>query len=583
MRLGDRDYAHVLLVDFEFQSAAGERPVPVCVVAKDLVGGVTYRHWLADQSPSSGPPFPNGDDCLFVAYFASADLGCYHTLGWRQPYHVLDLFAEFRKLTNGAAPSSGASLMGALAYTRLPALTSIVPKDEMRALALRGGPWTATERRTLLDYCEADVLALEALFERLAPTIDFPRAALRGRYMKAVASMEHRGIPVDLGSLTVLRERWPDVKSRIVALVNQQIPVFDGYTFKEDRWESVLDSHGISWPRHESGRLQLDDQTFRTMARAFPDLVGPVREVRESLAQLRLSKLAVGSDGRNRTLLSPFAALTGRNQPSASKFIFGPATWIRMLIKPTTGCALAYLDWNQQEFGIAAALSGDVAMLAAYQSGDPYLGFAKQAGAAPPSATRETHPDLREQFKACALGVLYGMGARSLGAWIGQPNSVAADLLRLHRRTYPTFWRWSEGVLDHGFLRRQLTTTFGWALTVTAGTKPSTLMNFPMQANGAECLRLACCNAIESGVEVCAPIHDALLIEASTDSLTDVVQATKAAMAAASAAVLGGIDLRCSVRMVRFPDRYTDRRGARMWGIVSAALGELGVQFPVTD
>ena len=276
------------------------------------------------------------------------------------------------------------------------------------------------------------------------------------------------------------------------------------------------------------------------MARAFPDLSRARARGARALAQLRLSKLAVGIDGRNRTLLSPFAALTGRNQPSASRFIFGPATWIRMLIKPSRGCGLAYLDWDQQEFGIAAALSEDAAMLAAYQSGDPYLKFAKQAGVAPPSATRETHPDLREQFKACALGVLYGMGARSLGAWIGQPTFVAADLLRLHRRTYPTFWRWSEGVLDYAFLRRHLTTTFGWTVTVSEGTKPGTLMNFPMQGNGAECMRLACCNAVERGVQVCAPIHDALLIEASTDLLNDVVVTTKAAMAAASAAVLGG-------------------------------------------
>ena len=33
-----------------------------------------------------------------------------------------------------------------------------------------------------------------------------------------------------------------------------------------------------------------------------------------------------------------------------------------------------------------------------------------------------------------------------------------------------------------------------------------------MQANGAEMLRLACCLATERGIEVCAPVHDAVLI-----------------------------------------------------------------------
>ena len=42
--------------------------------------------------------------------------------------------------------------------------------------------------------------------------------------------------------------------------------------------------------------------------------------------------------------------------------------------------AVAYVDWSQQEFGIAASLSGDAAMMEAYRSGDPYLTFGKQAG-----------------------------------------------------------------------------------------------------------------------------------------------------------------------------------------------------------
>src|SRR5207247_879255 len=120
------------------------------------------------------------------------------------------------------------------------------------------------------------------------------------------------------------------------------------------------------------------------------------RELRFTLSQLRLEDLSVGSDGRNRVLLSPFGARSGRNTPSNAKFIFGPAVWLRSLIQPAQGHALAYVDWEQQEFGIAAALSGDSAMQEAYRSGDPYLEFAKQAGAVPPDATKKTHGAIRE-------------------------------------------------------------------------------------------------------------------------------------------------------------------------------------------
>ena len=122
------------------------------------------------------------------------------------------------------------------------------------------------------------------------------------------------------------------------------------------------------------------DDTFREMAKAHPK-VSPMRELRSALSEMRLSDLAVGSDGRNRTILSAFRSRTGRCQPSNTKYIFGPSVWLRGLIKPPEGWGVAYLDWSQQEFAIAAVLSGDEAMQAAYLSGDPYLEFAKQAGA----------------------------------------------------------------------------------------------------------------------------------------------------------------------------------------------------------
>src|SRR6202011_1464999 len=146
--------------------------------------------------------------------------------------------------------------------------------------------------------------------------------------------------------------------------------------------------------------------TFREMARAYP-AVAPLRELRHALSDLRLGDLAVGKDGRNRTLLSAFRAKSGRNQPSNTKSIFGPSVWLRGLIKPPPGYGVAYIDWAQQEFGIAAALSGDPLMKEAYRSGDPYLAFAKQAGAAPPDATKYSHKSVRDQFKACLLAVQY--------------------------------------------------------------------------------------------------------------------------------------------------------------------------------
>ncbi|MBN1908503.1 MAG: DNA polymerase I, partial [Pirellulales bacterium] len=370
----------------------------------------------------------------------------------------------------------------------------------------------------------------------------------------------------------VLRSNWEAIQDQLISSIDRDYGIFDGRTFKTDRFVAWLTRKGIAWPTLPTGSLDLSEDTFREMARSHAE-VAPISQLRHALSQLRLSELAVGSDGRNRCLLSAFQARTGRNQPSNSKFIFGPSVWLRGLIQPPPGHAVAYLDYEQQEFGIAAALSKDEAMQAAYASGDPYLAFAKQAGAVPEDATKATHKHERDLFKACVLAVQYGMGAKSLAERIGQPECQARELLRLHQQTYPTYWKWSGAAVDHAMLWGWLHTVFGWRVHVEGDANARSLANFPMQGNGAEMLRLACCMATERGIKVCAPVHDALLIEATIDDIDRAVAETESIMAEASRIVLDGFELRTEAKVVRYPERYMDPRGERFWQEVMSILG----------
>jgi DNA polymerase-1 len=157
---------------------------------------------------------------------------------------------------------------------------------------------------------------------------------------------------------------------------------------------------------------------------------------------------------------------------------------------------------------------------------------------------------------------------------IGQQPAHARELLRLHRQAYSRFWRWSDAAVDHAVLLGSLHTIFGWTVRMGQETNPRSLRNFPVQANGAELLRLACCLCTERGIALCAPIHDAILIEAPLDRLDAMVAAAQAAMADASATVLGGFRLRSDVTVVRYPDRYQDSRGKLMWRAVWSAIAE---------
>jgi hypothetical protein len=145
--------------------------------------------------------------------------------------------------------------------------------------------------------------------------------------------------------------------------------------------------------------------------------------------------------------------------------------------------------------------------------------------------------------------------------------------LRLHHETYPRYWNWSDAVEMYAMLVGSLHTVFGWEVHVGTEANPRSLRNFPVQANGAEMLRLACCLATEAGIAVCAPIHDALLIEASIDEIDGVVQKAQNLMEQASRIVLSGFAIRTEAKVVRHPDRYMDERGRVMWQQVCELLG----------
>ena len=257
--------------------------------------------------------------------------------------------------------------------------------------------------------------------------------------------------------------------------------------------------------------------------------------------------------------------------------------WMRSLVRPEEGRALAYIDWSSQEYGIGAVLSGDRVMQADYQAGDPYLGFARRIGMVPPDATKQTHRAERDMVKSIILGTQYGMGEQTLAVRINRPVVYARDLLRAHRSTYRKFWEWSDAAVNLALFRGRLWTRFGWQTwtrhrTPTGGDggDPNirSLSNFPCQGNGADMLRLAAGFVCDAGVMLDATIHDAILIEAPAGDIDAAADRARRAMDRASELILYGFRLRTDVEVIRWPGRYRDARGAAFFdGLMSKLAG----------
>jgi hypothetical protein len=550
----------IWLVDFEFRQPDGFLPQPHCAVLKELKSQRTLKLW---QPTASDFPEWSAEDSLFVAFNSDAEFSCLMELGARLPQHVLDLYTEFRCRNSGLVVPNGQNLLGALVYFGLPGIAATA-KEENRDLAMRGGPYSTSEQLRLIEYCESDVTALENLLPAMLPGIDLPYALIRGEYMKSAARMQRTGVPLDTNRLELLRGRWIAIQHNLIDRVDADYGVYEDATFTMSRFEKYLSTNQIPWPLTPTGRLSLDADTFKDLARVFPQLE-PLKELRATLGQTRLVGLTIGDDGRNRCWLNPFGSKTGRNQPSTTKFIFGPATWMRYLIVAPRGLALAYIDFAQEEFGIAAFLSGDEAMMQAYLSGDPYLLFAKQVGLVPTDGTKHSHRVQRDLCKTIILAVQYGMGEGALSVRLGVSLSSARELLDLHHRAYPKYWSWSDAVQDYAMLHSKLHTTYGWEVQIGRDANPRSLRNFPSQANGAEILRLSCILAHREGIEICAPVHDALLIQSRANAIEEAAEICRAAMAGASQLVLPGFPLRTDAKIIRHPGRFTDPRGTRIW------------------
>jgi DNA polymerase I len=561
-------YTGLVVWDFEFRPDANHRQSPVCATFLELRSGTRVALW---GEFGARPPFPTTGDWLWISYHASAETHCHLALGWPIPETVLDLEAEFRCATTNYSAEGGKGLPGAMCAHGL-SWSDALEKPTMIKLILCGKPYTAEERRQIIEYCWLDTDGLAALLPRMLPSIQarpngWGFALLRGYYSgHCIAAMEWTGVPLDVPTYQRLDRHWDDIRARLIAQYNPQYQVYDGLRFVTEKFVDYLVREDIPWPTHPSGDLDLRDQTFKEMGELHRQ-VEPLRQLRHTMAKLRLNSIVLGADGRNRCMLGQFVASTGRNAHQAGKFIFGPSRWLRGLIKPTHSRVLCYLDWASQEFIIAAALSGDQHMLDAIASDDPYLWFAKMARLAPEWATRETHDDVREVCKRCCLGVLYGMGYRALAMRIGRSELEAKDLLAHHKRIFRAFWAWSGRAVHEATFFGFIDLSFGWRIhhgtkSKNGGedTSPPTLMNAPVQGNGAEMLRLAAIFAYQAGIQVNCPLHDAFLIEADARDEEDAVQTMRACMARASSLVLEGVEVPVKPHPVRWPDRYMDDR-----------------------
>jgi hypothetical protein len=584
----DLPFREIWVVDTEFYPGLGlanggeqgDAITPLCLCALEMRAGRLVRRWQNELGPF--PPYSFGPDSVVISYMASAELGVHIALGWPQPVNVLDPYIEFRHYVNDGSVEERDKgffgLGGALRYFLDDGIDS-AHKHDMRERILQGRPFTADERNAILDYCELDTRSLARLVTHIVTTIrSLPHALQRGKVQWAIAQQEGRGVPIDLPLLTRLRTQWNAIKCDLVIEKDRYgiYEIIDGVPhWRKQRFADCIRRNQWAWPLLGSGVYDETDDAFKQIEGRYPE-VKELRQLRYTLSKLKLHALQVGRDGRNRAApLGAYGTKTGRNAPSNSKFVFGPAKWLRFLIAPPHGRALIHRDYSQQEMRIAALLSGDAALLQACESSDVYLGMAKQLGLAPQDATPETHAPVRALFKTVTLGIQYGLAAPSLSLRTGLPLFQAYEILARLRAQFRVFEAFAKSVLDHAGLTLEIGTPLGWYMQCPPGINSRTVRNFPMQSTASEILHIAVVLAERRGIPVVATVHDAMMAECDLDEVDDVSAALDRVMRDAASLILRGHELPTDVQIVRPGERFFDKNGVEMWGTVSDVLTKL--------
>jgi hypothetical protein len=586
------NFGAIVVADFEYEVEPGDLPNPLCMVADVLDERLqhvrTIRLWRDDLGT---PPFDTGPDTLFVAYSAWAEMTCFRVLGWQFPVHIFDLHTAYLAATNVLLPyspdevrkkprkrlSDACRAYGLEGWER-------VDKEEI-SKAIGDGTWRGRySPEEILDYCHEDVrMSVRLLRAQLQPhsclpAADTKRVIFWSNYSaKAIALIQAKGIPIDV-------KLWDLVQENKAAVIGELLRQFDPshgsddpiYTpegeWSYERFERYLIRAGITaWPRLESGRLDIDSDAFRMMSH-LPGIEG-LHALRDSLGFIVKARLPISQDGRNRPSLFPFGTATGRN--AHAKSIYNVHAGMRSFMVFPPDKIGVYLDWRTQEVGVAAALSGDQALMADYRGGDVYHALARLCGLTDdpdPIHWKKHNPDVRQRMKPLQLGINYGMGVPSLARGLDRHPLVASTIIERHKRTYPRFWQWRANLVQQAMLDRRMESILGWPLRISSSPNQRTLFNFPMQSGGADMLRLAAMRLCDAGLIPSMLVHDGILLEVDND---EQIERAKEIMRSAGRDVCDGFEIGVDVdQRLAGGARYRDKRpvALKMWDTVMRAL-----------
>ncbi len=284
-----------------------------------------------------------------------------------------------------------------------------------------------------------------------------------------------------------------------------------------------------------TGARSTDEEVLEKLAEDYP-LPAKILEHR-SLSKLKgtytdkLGALALPRTGRVHTHYAQAVAVTGRlssNEPNLQNIpVRTPeGRRIREAFIAPPGRVIASCDYSQIELRIMAHLSGDQALLHAFQHGlDVHRATAAEVfGVALEQVTSEQ----RRYAKTINFGLIYGMSSYGLAKALGLDNQAAKNYIQRYFERYPGVLQYMEETKARAKAQGYVETVFGRRLVLPEINSPNgprraaaerAAINAPMQGTAADLIKMAMV-AVQQALDAQQPdilmlmqVHDELVFE----------------------------------------------------------------------
>ena len=365
---------------------------------------------------------------------------------------------------------------------------------------------------------------------------------------RVLAEMEWTGVRVDTDELSAMSRRLTEQMNAL----------------ERECWEMAGGQFNIGSPSQVGevlfGRLKIDPKAKRTKTGAWStteeilekhrrewpivDRILQVRGLKKLLATYvdALPKLINPATGKIHTTYNQTVTATGRISSTNPNLQNIPIRTelgreIRRAFVADPGCLILSADYSQIELRLMACLSGDEAMVHAFNSGEDI--HRATAAKIYHEDIADVTDDQRRNAKTANFGIIYGISAFGLSERLGIPRSEAKELIDGYLRTYPGVQRYMQEAIERA-------RTQGWVSTVKGrkrylpeinsrnavvrGYAERNAINAPLQGSAADIIKIAMIR-IAADMErramrsrMILQVHDELVFNVYPDELADLQQ-----------------------------------------------------------